>query len=547
MIRATLKFLRLKILVTCYALVFLGSAVAGATTLKAVLSILILATWYIHAASSNDYADRHIDKINLKSAGDRPLVSGDISVKQLWILHYSAGLAVLLLSYFYGINVLLLTSLVLAIDYAYSLKPVRLSDKGIVSQLILPVAYVYFPFSIGFWSAGTHAAYPWAISIGLYCGFVARLLLKDFRDVIGDKKYGKMTFLLRHGQRVTCQLSAFFSVTALTILLFATHPPQAITYVLLVGQLDVLIFLGILSHTQKMSDQKTLITLVAKVANALVLVFLAYFLAMNVGKLSSTETEWIPALLGAIMLISIWWSFLDVQHSAKYRLSFTFPSFFQHLAWILMRIFLSIFCSLKIINQHYADNIQGSFIVAANHSSELDPLVIISSLPFFSPQLPLTFVSRGKSFYINSKLSFLYGGALFRMMGALPAYVGLNNYKQALTHHLDAINKGDSICIFPIGKKHPLNEISNARGGVSFLAQESNLPILPILVEGLGKYTFYDYIKGKCRVTITFGEPVRSADIFIKKKKLSSKASHYDHEVASVRLMSRITNLSRTK
>ena len=43
---------------------------------------------------------------------------------------------------------------------------------------------------------------------GLYVGFIGRILLKDFRDVRGDALFGKRTFLVRHGRRTTCRLSA---------------------------------------------------------------------------------------------------------------------------------------------------------------------------------------------------------------------------------------------------------------------------------------------------------------------------------------------------
>jgi hypothetical protein len=43
---------------------------------------------------------------------------------------------------------------------------------------------------------------------GLYLGFIGRILLKDFRDVRGDALFGKRTFLVRHGRRATCSVSA---------------------------------------------------------------------------------------------------------------------------------------------------------------------------------------------------------------------------------------------------------------------------------------------------------------------------------------------------
>ena len=55
---------------------------------------------------------------------------------------------------------------------------------------------------------------------GLYAGFIGRIVLKDFRDVRGDALFGKRTFLVRHGRRATCRLSAAFLVAGVSVLPF---------------------------------------------------------------------------------------------------------------------------------------------------------------------------------------------------------------------------------------------------------------------------------------------------------------------------------------
>jgi 4-hydroxybenzoate polyprenyltransferase len=42
----------------------------------------------------------------------------------------------------------------------------------------------------------------------LYLLFAGRIVLKDFRDRVGDAAYGKPTFLLLYGKRATCLVSA---------------------------------------------------------------------------------------------------------------------------------------------------------------------------------------------------------------------------------------------------------------------------------------------------------------------------------------------------
>src|SRR3989344_3555052 len=158
------------------------------------------------------------------------------------------------------------------------------------------------------------------------------------------------------------------------------------------------------------------------------------------------------------------------------------PNVLQRLAWGPLRASMSFFCSLKIRGLENVKNIKGNMIIASNHSSELDPLLIVACLPFFSRHLPLFFTSREKDFYASMGWKrIIYGGTFFRMMGAYRAYVGLKNYELALRHHLKFIGEGKNVCIFPSGKRNLNGEMPKAKGGVSFLVRETQLPVIPVL------------------------------------------------------------------
>src|SRR3989338_3200031 len=104
-----LKFARVRIVATMYALAFLGSVVVGEVNSKTVLTFFLISAFTIHANSINDYIDRKIDEINLKDAADRPLVTKDISFKTFWVIHFLSGSFALILSLFYGTSVFILT------------------------------------------------------------------------------------------------------------------------------------------------------------------------------------------------------------------------------------------------------------------------------------------------------------------------------------------------------------------------------------------------------------------------------------------------------
>lgn len=215
------------------------------------------------------------------------------------------------------------------------------------------------------------------------------------------------------------------------------------------------------------------------------------------------------------------------------------PTFLQHFAWLPLRLFMVTFCSLKLEGVENIEKISGNVIIASNHSSELDPLFLVAALPFFSRHLPLIFVSREKSFYRDSALGLIYGGDFFRMMGAYPAYTGLNDYDKALAHHIEAAKQGKTICIFPIGKLHSLNDSESAKGGVIHLTQKTELPIVPVLIEGLKGYKTTDFLRGKCKLRITFGKPLYWNDII---EKTGSKDPENLHKQAAIGLMNHIAN-----
>lgn len=216
------------------------------------------------------------------------------------------------------------------------------------------------------------------------------------------------------------------------------------------------------------------------------------------------------------------------------------PSLFQHFAWTWLRPFLVVFCRLKIKGKSNLKGLPDNVILASNHTNEFDPLFIVASLSFFSPLLPIAYVSRSKDFYANLPRGFMYGGKFFELMGAYPVYPGLGDYDKSLQHHIDAINHGRSVGIFPVGRRHTMNEIGKARGGASYLAYTTGLPILPMRIDGVGRdMKWQDYLTFKRRMTITYGKPLYAKDIFGK----ADKPTHSVCEKAAVRLMREIAKL----
>jgi 1-acyl-sn-glycerol-3-phosphate acyltransferase len=205
---------------------------------------------------------------------------------------------------------------------------------------------------------------------------------------------------------------------------------------------------------------------------------------------------------------------------------------------------MKLFCSFEIIGIDNLAKSKRGVIIASNHISELDPMLISCCLPYFSCHLPLYYVSRVKDFYKNNKFSFLYGGEFFRLMGAYPAYAGLKDYRQALHHHIALLNQNKDVVIFPMGKKYTQNDPTGARGGVAFLAKETQSPIVPVLIQGIENFSFRAFLSRKRKLTITFGKPLNTDDIFITQNDTTIDSTRNEYEKASSILMKKIFQLA---
>jgi len=220
------------------------------------------------------------------------------------------------------------------------------------------------------------------------------------------------------------------------------------------------------------------------------------------------------------------------------------PSFLQRLVWLPTRLVFKFFCNLEIKG---FENIktEKNVIFAANHTSEMDPILVATPLPFFSKHLPLFYTCREKDFYKNKKglKKIIYGGNFFKAWGGHRVYVGIKDYEKALVHHIEILNDGGSVCIFPEGKKNIDNQPLKAKGGVAFLAHKTQLPIVPVYINGAQLTSFRDFFLRKKMVKITFGEPIYPKEIFGEKVVLND--SQNDYETAASFVMDKIKRLSQ--
>ncbi len=211
------------------------------------------------------------------------------------------------------------------------------------------------------------------------------------------------------------------------------------------------------------------------------------------------------------------------------------PFFLQQLVWVPARLALLFFVRLKVNGLEHIHHLHAPAIFASNHVSELDPILLPAALPFFSRFAPIFYVSREKGFYQNTLLKrLLYGGFFFKCWGAYPVNVGLKDYQRSLATHINLIQKGASVLIFPEGKTNISKHPGEAKAGVVFLSSATGSPIVPIALSGVNDITWKTFFLRKHLVTLSFMEPVNPSSSFPRETPLD------EHKEQARALMSSI-------
>lgn len=281
----------------------LGLAQAGRpNAYRPLVEILAaVAGFLIFSVALNDLADEAIDRVNLPGDPRRPLVGGGANHVQLSTTGIIGALAALGASAALGAHAVLIVVPGLVLSAAYSLRPVRIAQRGVLAPLVLPACYVAVPYLLGVDAARRPITGAELVVLGgLYLGFIGRIVLKDFRDVRGDALFGKRTFLVRHGRRATCTFSMLCWGAGTVVIMIGSARDTVSPGVsdLILGALaagSVLLINALARSTDHRHDER-LISTIAILGRGMILILLAMF---------SVRAEGLGPLPGVPLLLMI--------------------------------------------------------------------------------------------------------------------------------------------------------------------------------------------------------------------------------------------------
>ena len=196
------------------------------------------------------------------------------------------------------------------------------------------------------------------------------------------------------------------------------------------------------------------------------------------------------------------------MHTSHTNLREKFQIILQMLIKAVLTLVFKIMFRVEIVGAHKAvEEIKNAqkkgkgMLLVANHTNELDGPFLRAFLPLPWLSDPMYYVAMTSEHYNKSVFDwrkYAYGGWLFRVLGAFPAYKGMQDYQASLVNHIELLEQQKIVCIFPEGRiNRDPSVVSEVRGGVGFLADFTDTDIIPVKTEGLQQLSWKNALLGR--------------------------------------------------
>ena len=160
--------------------------------------------------------------------------------------------------------------------------------------------------------------------------------------------------------------------------------------------------------------------------------------------------------------------------------------------------------TVRILGRDRLTGLHGAFVVVANHTSHLDAPLIFTTLP----RRLARYLSAGAAADYFFDVRWRKGlTALF--FNAFPIHrAGIN---RPASEARTLLEKGVPLLVFPEGTRSRTGRIGTFKAGAAALANQSNVPVLPVAI--IGAYFAHPRGSkwpkaGRPTVAVVFGEPV---------------------------------------
>lgn len=172
---------------------------------------------------------------------------------------------------------------------------------------------------------------------------------------------------------------------------------------------------------------------------------------------------------------------------------------FYQIFYTVTRILLRTLFRLEIKGEEIPQ--EGGIIVAANHNSYLDPIVV-----GLCSRRVLSFLGKEELFKVPVQ------SWIITKLTTIPVKRGAADLK-TIKEVIGLLKKGRQIGIFPEGTRKKEAQTSTIFRGVGLIAQKSGAPIYPISIKGTDKVIVKGIIPIRFpKITATVGKPIIPGD-----------------------------------
>lgn len=137
------------------------------------------------------------------------------------------------------------------------------------------------------------------------------------------------------------------------------------------------------------------------------------------------------------------------------------------LCWVILRLAFG----LEVRGRQHVPS-HGAFLLASNHLSYLDPLVVGVACP-----RRVVFLAREDLFDPPAL------GLFLRAMGVIPLRRGEGDVA-AIREAIACLGQGQPVALFPEGARQETGRLGQAKRGVGLIALKAQVPLIPIVVQG---------------------------------------------------------------
>ena len=224
-----------------------------------------------------------------------------------------------------------------------------------------------------------------------------------------------------------------------------------------------------------------------------------------------------------------------IEQSESSPLSTTLAGLFRFGVWTIYRCYFSIKCNgLENLPR------EQPYIIAANHSSHLDTLAVMTVLGKESKRLR---VLAAKDYWFSTRFKSWFSGELLKFV----PFDRHANFLQGLRISQEVLKQNECLLIYPEGTRSVTGELQPFKPGLGLLAYETGSPIVPTHIDG----TYHALPKGKnlprkSRVRVTFGKPIMPSGHEIGKTDDASGLEQETYRKLADAVRSEIEALSRS-